>query len=78
MLYVEYVNSLSNGNDRVIKFRFTNALWFEVGSRKTLNTRVPLEQETEKELDLTVHGLFRKSRYTLMLKQDYIQVLSVQ
>lgn len=78
MMYIEYANSVTNSTETVIKYKFTNAVWFKVGDTKTLATRIAVPDKTTSEIDITVQGLFRQSIYTLSLKPDYIQVIKVQ
>lgn len=76
MLYIEY--AAPAGNDRIIKYRFRNALWYTFNDENIVNTRVPLPNEKSgSEVTLTVHGLFRKNIYTLLLKPDYIHVIKI-
>jgi len=76
MLYIDYGGDEKQG--RLLKYKFTNALWFKIGDSKTLATRIPLPDATPDELEITVQGLFRKNIYTLLLKPDHIHVIKVQ
>ncbi len=76
MLYIEY--AAPAGSDRIIKYRFRNALWYTFNNTNLVNTRIPLpENKEENEVTLTVHGFFRKNIYTLLLKPDYIHVIKI-
>lgn len=75
MLYIEYAAPL--GSERVIKYRFRNALWYTFNNENLINTRVPLPKTEGNEITLTVHGFFRKNIYTLLLKPDYIHVIKI-
>lgn len=76
MMYIEYASSASS--ERVIKYRFRNALWYTVNNTKLTATRVAIpDKQTGDEVVLTVHGLFRKNIYTLLLKSDYIHVIKI-
>lgn len=78
MLYVEYVSATSESSERIIKYRFTNALYFKVGETKTIYTRIALPcHKPDTQIEIRVHGFFRKSTYTLLLKQDYVQVVKI-
>jgi len=78
MLYIEYVNAADTGGQILIKYRFRNALWYTINGINTINTRMPVPREyQQKELNLTVHGFFRKNIYTLLLKPDYIHVIKI-
>ncbi|WP_162927072.1 hypothetical protein [Flavobacterium psychrotrophum] len=77
MRYLEYAGSTTLESERIIKFRFTNALWYKVGSLKTLATRIPVSGTEGSEITITVHGFFRKSIYSVELMHDYVQVLRV-
>ncbi|KOS07337.1 hypothetical protein AM493_15790 [Flavobacterium akiainvivens] len=76
MLYIEY--AAPAGSERVIKYRFRNALWYTFNNEDILNTRIPLPESSEgNEVTLTVHGFFRKNIYTLLLKPEYIHVIKI-
>jgi hypothetical protein len=77
MLYIEYVSSVTTESERMIKYRFTNALWYKVDEQKTVATRFPVSHSDDSEIEITVQGLFRKSIYTVQLKHDHVQVLRV-
>ncbi|MES2487532.1 MAG: hypothetical protein V4581_16495 [Bacteroidota bacterium] len=78
MLYIEYVNAADTGSQILIKYRFRNALWYTINDISTINTRALIPRDDEqKELNLTVHGFFRKNIYTLLLKPEYIHVIKI-
>lgn len=77
MLYIEYASSAATTSERMIKYRFTNALWYKVGTLKTVATRIPVSQAENSEIEITVQGFFRRSIYTVQLKHDHVQVLRV-
>ena len=78
MLYIEYADPVENSGQILIKYRFRNALWYTVNNKKTTNNRaLIIKSEDQKEISLTVHGLFRKNIYTLLLKPDYIHVIKI-
>jgi hypothetical protein len=78
MLYVEYVSALHEG-ERIIKYRFTNALYYKVGKTKMINSRITLPcYKPGEHLEITVQGFFRRSTYTLLLKHDHIQVVRIE
>ncbi len=76
MLYIEY--AAPTGSERIIKYRFRNAIWYTFNNENLTATRLSLPAEAcGKEFTLTVHGFFRKNIYTLLLKPDYIHVIKV-
>jgi hypothetical protein len=76
MLYIEY--AAPAGTERVIKYRFRNALWYTFNNQNITSTRIEMPTPTiNNEVTLTVHGFFRKNIYTLLLKPDYIHVIKI-
>jgi S-adenosylmethionine:tRNA-ribosyltransferase-isomerase (queuine synthetase) len=76
MLYIEYADANHNSEQLLIKYRFRNAIWYTVNNTKTVSTRAVLPKAAPaKEVNLTVHGFFRKNIYTLLLKPEYIHVI---
>lgn len=51
----------------VINYRFRNALWYKIGSHKTLDKTIKIFniEKIEKELEFVVYGLFQKKTYHL-------------
>lgn len=78
MLYIEYVSIASHNTEPLLKYKFTNALWYKVGDKKTIATRVPLPGEKPTEIEITVQGFFRQSIYTVLLKPDHVHVIKIQ
>jgi len=76
-LYLNYAIPPVNGlNEIVIKYRFRNALWYNINGIKTLETNFTLPKNT-KEISLIVHGLKMTCTYTLLLRPEYIDILKI-
>jgi len=77
MLYIDYATTASgNDNEVEIKYRFRNALWFIANNKKTIANRIAIAKpEENKEVKLTVQGLFRKQEYKFKLMHDHIILL---
>lgn len=69
LLYLNYVPS-PDGNFATIKFRFSNAVFYQIGNFKTLSRSIKvMKNDGEQQLNLTVHGFFRKNEYILTFNE---------
>lgn len=76
-IYIQYAAMVSKENGLInLRFKFRNAVWYKIGSEKTLvNTVVVKKPENQEEmLSLTVHGVFRKKSYAITLKPDSVYI----
>jgi len=79
MLYVEYLNSATTNTHLGLKYKFSNAVWFDINGIKTLSNNIIIpRQYLENELVISVYGFFRKSTYKLHLKENYITASKIQ
>ncbi len=75
LLYFNHVPDADSNDTLIIRYRFTNAIYYCLNGKKTFDTRHVLARpENKKEIPLTVHGFFRKSNYIITVEADNIYI----
>ncbi|AWH84223.1 hypothetical protein HYN59_03445 [Flavobacterium album] len=78
LLYFNHVPDADSNDTIIIRYRFTNAIYYTLDGKDTFETRhVIMRPDSERKLLLTVHGFMRKSKYaiTAMPNDVYITKL---
>lgn len=79
LLQFNYVCDRESKNTIIVRYNFENVLWYEFDNRKTFSNRqVIYRPDTgEKELHLTVYGLFDKKKYTIVVQANKVSILGI-
>ena len=74
---IHYAGKLSpEENNITLRYKFRNAVWYKIGSKKTTESNVVIQRPTEEEkvIDLTVYGVFRRISYSVILKPESVLI----
>lgn len=75
LLYFNHVPDADSYDTLIIRYRFTNAIYYTIDGKETFDTRhVFARPENKKEVTLTVHGFFRQNNYLITLLQNDIYI----
>ncbi|WP_294820593.1 hypothetical protein [uncultured Flavobacterium sp.] len=75
LLYFNHVPDAHSSDTIIIKYRFTNALYYAIDGKRTFETRhVVIRPDNTKEMKLTVYGFLRKSSYVITVEPNTIYI----
>ncbi|MEL1245259.1 hypothetical protein AAEO56_13365 [Flavobacterium sp. DGU11] len=75
LLYFSHVPDADSNDTLIIRYRFTNAIYYTFDGKETFETRhVIARPETERKVPLTVHGFLRKSKYAITVMGDDVYI----
>lgn len=78
LLYFNHVPDADSSDTLIIRYRFTNAIYYAVDGNHTFETRhVLVRPDSTKQIGLTVFGFFRKSYYTITVEPNNIYITKV-
>lgn len=76
---VNYLTDQDSNSTLILRYNFENALWYEFENKKTFADRqvVCRPEDGETTVHLSVHGLFNKNDYTIVLQPDKVQISGI-
>ncbi|MBF00714.1 hypothetical protein [Flavobacterium coralii] len=76
---VNYLTDQDSNSTLILRYNFENALWYEFENKKTFADRqvVCRPEDGETKVRLSVHGLFNKNDYTIVLQPDKVQISGI-
>lgn len=76
LLHFNYLTDAHSSDTVIIRYSFKNALWYSIDNKPTTESRHVLvcPSGNDKEVHLTVQGLFRKNNYVIVMQQDHVQL----
>ncbi len=79
LVHFNYVCDRDSSDTVIIRYNFENVLWYEFNDKKTFENRQVIcrPDNGEKELQLTVQGLYSKSNYTVVLQSNKISISGI-
>ncbi len=78
LLYFNHVPDADSSDTLIIRYRFTNAVYYDIDGKKTFDARyVLVRPDTKKDLKLTVHGFMRKANYTVTVEPNSVYITKV-
>jgi len=78
LLYFNHVPDADSSDTLIIRYRFTNAIYYSVDGNTTFDTRhVLVRPDGTKQIGLTVYGLFRKNHYMITVEPNNIYISKV-
>ena len=79
LVHFNYVCDRDSNDTVIIRYNFENVLWYEFNDEKTFENRQVIcrPDNGEKELQLTVQGLYNKSNYTVVLQPNKVSILGI-
>ena len=79
LVHFNYVCDRDSDDTVIIRYNFENVLWYEFNHKKTFESRQVIcrPDNGEKELQLTVQGLYKKSNYTVVLQPNKVSILGL-
>jgi len=81
---LEHFNHVADAHSHdtlIIRYRFRNALWYEIDETLTFDNRlvaVRPDTDEEKRIRLTVQGLFRKSAYLITICHEKARITEIR
>ena len=79
LVHFDYVCDRDSSDTVIIRYNFENVLWYEFNHKKTFEGRhvICRPDNGEKELQLTVQGLYNKNSYTVLLKPNKVSISGI-
>lgn len=79
LVHFNYVYDRDSSDTVIIRYNFENVLWYVFNNKKTFENRQVIcrPDSGEKELQLTVQGLYNKSNYTVILQPNKVSILGI-
>ena len=77
LLHFNYLTDTHSADTVIIRYSFKNALWYRLDSKPTTESRHVLVRSSsagEKQIHLTVQGLFRKNNYVIVLQDSHVHI----
>lgn len=76
LLHFNYLTDAHSSDTVIIRYSFKNALWYLLDNKPTIESRHVLvcPSGNDKEVHLTVQGLFRKNSYVIVLEQGHARL----
>lgn len=78
LLYFNAVPDSDSSDTVIVRYDFNNALWYTLDDVATTESRHVMVRPggtEQKTVSLTVHGLFRKSNYTIIMEPGGVSIL---
>ena len=73
LIYFNHVPDIDSSDTLIIRYRFTNAIYFDIDGKKTFENRyVFARPDSKKDILITVHGFLRKAYYTITVDRDNV------
>ena len=79
--HFSHVHDAHSYDTLIIRYRFQNALWFEVDDSLTFDNRLIVvrpELEEERLIMLTVQGLFRRNAYLITIGHEKTRIMEIR
>jgi|GEM_PF-4080292 hypothetical protein len=71
LLHFSHVVDADSKDTIILRYKFLNAVYFSTEGKKTFQPRLVVARpEKHKEIILTVHGFYRKSRYAITIEPN--------
>ncbi|KAF2520163.1 hypothetical protein E0W68_02765 [Flavobacterium salilacus subsp. salilacus] len=79
LVHFNYACDRDSNDTVIIRYNFENVLWYEFNDQKTFEKRQVIcrPDNGEKELQLTVRGLYNKNNYTVVLQPNKVSILGM-
>lgn len=73
LVYFSHVPDADSNETLIVRYRFTNAVYFAVNGQRTFDNRFVLARpDSKKDIPLTVFGLMRRAHYTITIDDENV------
>lgn len=76
LMYFTHYNLPNDEHRLLIRYKFSNAIYYVINGQKVISNTIIIVKTNQKEgrLNLTVHGLFRKKEYMVLVTQEDVLI----